>query len=118
MLDPAAPIDADGVILVADLVEKPSARAPSDYILIGRYVLTPDVFDEIEPCSPGSGSELQLTARCGRRPSGHRSTACSRVWRYDTGNPIGFLGARSRSPSAIRTWARRCVSCWRRSRKA
>ena len=89
MLDPAAPIDADGVILVADLVEKPARRAPCDYILIGRYVLTPDVFDEIERLTPGSGGELQLTdARCGRRPSGHRSTACSRVARYDTGNPI------------------------------
>ncbi len=56
VLDPAAPIDSDGVILVADLVEKPPVEsAPSDYILIGRYVLTPDVFDEIERLTPGSG---------------------------------------------------------------
>ena len=59
---PAGPISDDGVIPVADLIEKPPVHeAPSDYILIGRYVLTPDVFDEIERLTPGSGGELQLT---------------------------------------------------------
>jgi UTP--glucose-1-phosphate uridylyltransferase len=95
VLDPAAPIDADGVILVADLVEKPSVQtAPSDYILIGRYVLTPDVFDEIERLTPGSGGELQLTdalrAQAKRAPF---HAVLSRVARYDTGNPVGFLEA-------------------------
>jgi UTP--glucose-1-phosphate uridylyltransferase len=95
VLDPAAPIDADGVILVADLVEKPSIQtAPSDYILIGRYVLTPDVFDEIERLTPGSGGELQLTdalrAQAKRAPF---HAVLSRVARYDTGNPVGFLEA-------------------------
>ncbi len=95
VLDPAAPIDADGVILVADLVEKPSMQnAPSDYILIGRYVLTPDVFDEIERLTPGSGGELQLTdalrAQAKRAPF---HAVLSRVARYDTGNPVGFLEA-------------------------
>ena len=95
MLAPSGPIDADGVIPVADLVEKPPVdEAPSDYILIGRYVLTPDVFDEIENLTPGSGGELQLTdalrAQAARSPF---SGVLSRTDRYDTGNPVGFLEA-------------------------
>jgi UTP--glucose-1-phosphate uridylyltransferase len=95
VLDPAGPIDDDGVIPVADLVEKPAAHeAPSDYIIIGRYVLTPDVFDEIDRLTPGSGGELQLTdalrAQAARSPF---SGVLSRIERYDTGNPVGFLEA-------------------------
>lgn len=95
VLAPSGPIDDDGVIPVADLVEKPSVdEAPSDYILIGRYVLTPDVFDEIEKLTPGSGGELQLTdalrAQAARSPF---SGVLSHTDRYDTGNPVGFLEA-------------------------
>jgi UTP--glucose-1-phosphate uridylyltransferase len=95
VLDPSGPIDADGVIPVADLVEKPPvATAPSDYILIGRYVLTPDVFDEIANLRPGSGGELQLTdalrAQAKRAPF---HGVLSSVDRYDTGTPLGFLEA-------------------------
>ncbi len=95
VLAPSGPMDDDGVIPVADLVEKPSiAEAPSDLILIGRYVLTPDVFDEIENLTPGRGGELQLTdalrAQAARSPF---SGVLSRIARYDTGNPAGFLEA-------------------------
>lgn len=95
VLAPSGPIDGDGVIPVADLVEKPSVdEAPSEFILIGRYVLTPDVFDEIEQLTPGSGGELQLTdalrAQAARSPF---SGVLSQVARYDTGNPVGFLEA-------------------------
>lgn len=95
VLAPSGPIDRDGVIPVADLVEKPAVEdAPSDYILIGRYVLTPDVFGEIENLTPGSGGELQLTdalrAQAARAPF---SGVLSRTDRYDTGNPVGFLEA-------------------------
>ncbi len=95
VLAPSGPIDEHGVIPVADLVEKPSVdEAPSDYILIGRYVLTPDVFDEIENLTPGSGGELQLTdalrAQAARSPF---SGVLSVTDRYDTGNPVGFLEA-------------------------
>ena len=95
VLAPSGPIDANGVIPVADLVEKPSVHdAPSDYILIGRYVLTPDVFDEIEHLTPGRGGELQLTdalrAQAARSPF---SGVLSATDRYDTGNPVGFLEA-------------------------
>lgn len=95
VLAPSGPIDDDGVIPVADLVEKPSAdEAPSNFILIGRYVLTPDVFDEIDRLLPGRGGELQLTdalrAQAARSPF---SGVLSRIARYDTGNPVGFLEA-------------------------
>ena len=95
VLAPSGPIDADGVIPVADLVEKPAVdEAPSDYILIGRYVLTPDVFDEIDQLTPGSGGELQLTdalrAQASRSPF---SGVLATTDRYDTGNPVGFLEA-------------------------
>ena len=44
------------------MVEKPPAGdAPSNLIIIGRYVLTPDVFDEIAGSQPGRGGEIQLT---------------------------------------------------------
>ena len=95
VLVPAGPVDAAGVIPVADLVEKPAvADAPSDYILIGRYVLTPDVFDEIERVVPGSGGELQLTdALRAQAAHGPFSAVITRTERYDTGNPLGFLEA-------------------------
>lgn len=95
VLDPSGPMDDSGVIPVADLVEKPAVHeAPSDYIIIGRYVLTPDVFDEIEQLTPGTGGELQLTdalrAQAARSPF---SGVLSTIERHDTGNPIGFLEA-------------------------
>jgi UTP--glucose-1-phosphate uridylyltransferase len=95
VVDPSGPIDDDGVIPVRDLVEKPPvATAPSEFIIIGRYVLTPDVFDEIENLTPGSGGELQLTdalrAQASRSPF---HGVLSRTARYDTGNPVGFLEA-------------------------
>jgi len=95
VLVPEGPIDEAGVIPVADLVEKPAVHeAPSEYILIGRYVLTPDVFDEIEGLTPGAGGELQLTdalrAQAARSPF---SGVLGHVDRYDTGNPVGFLEA-------------------------
>ena len=95
VLAPSGPIDGDGVIPVTDLVEKPPVdEAPSEYIIIGRYVLTPDVFDEIEHLTPGSGGELQLTdalrAQAARSPF---SGVLSHIDRYDTGNPVGFLEA-------------------------
>lgn len=95
VLAPSGPIDEHGVIPVADLVEKPPVdEAPSEFIIVGRYVLTPDVFDEIEGLTPGSGGELQLTdalrAQAARSPF---SGVLSDTARYDTGNPVGFLDA-------------------------
>lgn len=95
VIDPAGPLDADGVVAVRDLVEKPPVdEAPSNLILIGRYVLTPDVFDEIAVLQPGRGGELQLTdalrAQAARAPF---HGVQSDIDRYDTGTPVGLLTA-------------------------
>jgi len=92
VIDPAGPL-ADGIVPVADLVEKPApGTAPSGHILIGRYVLTVDVFDEIAATAPGAGGEIQLTdalrAQAARAPfHGVLNTGL----RWDTGTPLGFL---------------------------
>ncbi|HEY3484843.1 MAG TPA: UTP--glucose-1-phosphate uridylyltransferase [Ilumatobacteraceae bacterium] len=95
VIDPAGEMSSDGVIAVRDLVEKPPVKqAPSDLIVIGRYVLTPDVFDEIEHLTPGAGGELQLTDAL--RAQAKRSPfhgVLSRIARHDTGTPLGFLTA-------------------------
>jgi UTP--glucose-1-phosphate uridylyltransferase len=95
VIDPAGPVGDEGVVAVSTLVEKPPvAEAPSDLIVIGRYVLTPDVFDEIARVRPGAGGEIQLTdalrAQAGRGPfHGVIGTAS----RFDTGTPLGWLTA-------------------------
>jgi len=54
--------DRDGVYRVTDMVEKPGkANAPSKLCIIGRYVLTPDIFGLIAETKPGRGGEIQLT---------------------------------------------------------
>ncbi len=92
---PGGPVDADGVVPLTGMVEKPPAdEAPSDMIIIGRYVLTPDVFDEIAALTPGAGGELQLTdallAQAERAPF---HGVLSGIARHDTGTPLGFLTA-------------------------
>ena len=52
----------DKVFRIRDLVEKPKpSEAPSNLAIIGRYILTPDIFDSIASVEPGSGGEIQLT---------------------------------------------------------
>jgi UTP--glucose-1-phosphate uridylyltransferase len=95
VIAPAGDMSADGVVPVKDLVEKPAAdEAPSNLIIIGRYVLTADIFDEIAALRPGAGGELQLTdalrAQAERAPF---HGVLSTIARHDTGNPLGFLTA-------------------------
>jgi len=53
---------APGVFRVRDMVEKPRREdAPSRMAIVGRYVLTPDIFDYLEKAKPGQGGEIQLT---------------------------------------------------------
>ncbi|MEL0611358.1 sugar phosphate nucleotidyltransferase, partial [Vibrio echinoideorum] len=52
----------DDLFRVADMVEKPeSDTAPSNLAIIGRYILTPDLFELIEQTEPGKGGEIQIT---------------------------------------------------------
>ena len=85
----------DGVVKIADLVEKPAIdEAPSSLIIVGRYVLTVDIFEEIAQLPLGVGGELQLTdairAQAQRSPLHGVETM---VNRWDIGTPAGFLTA-------------------------
>jgi UTP--glucose-1-phosphate uridylyltransferase len=83
------------IFKVTDMVEKPKASsAPSDMAIIGRYILTPDIFGFIEKTKPGKGGEIQLTdalkAMLRKKPVyGYLYEGR----RYDGGDKIGYLKA-------------------------
>jgi len=83
------------VYRIRDLVEKPGTdEAPSDLAIIGRYILTPDIFEALERTPRDRGGEIQLTngirALKDRRPLyGYRFEGV----RHDAGNKLGFLKA-------------------------
>jgi len=95
VIEPSTEVDAAGVVRIRTMVEKPPVDdAPSDLIIIGRYVLTPDVFAEIERVQPGTGGEIQLTdALRAQAAKGPFHGIVSTIPRYDTGNPLGWLSA-------------------------
>jgi UTP--glucose-1-phosphate uridylyltransferase len=93
VIDPGA--TKDNATEVRALVEKPDpAKAPSTLCVIGRYVLQPEIFVELERHEAGAGGEIQLTdsmARLiGRMPFHAVRTTCD--W-YDCGDKVGFLHA-------------------------
>ena len=80
---------------VTDLVEKPEpGTEPSDLAIIGRYVLTPAVFVELDRAEPGSGQEIQLTDAIKRTLGTHPVVALEFEGDYyDTGTVPGYLRA-------------------------
>ena len=83
----------EGVYKVKDMVEKPPfAEAPSDLAIIGRYVLTPDIFDELEKTQPGAIGEIQITDAM-RALLKRRDFYAVRFdgVRHDAGDKLGFL---------------------------
>ena len=93
IVDPGRTID--GMTEVKGLVEKPKpAEAPSTMMLVGRYVLQPEIFARLEDQAPGAGNEIQLTdamARLiGAQPF-HAVPISGR--RFDCGSKAGFLTA-------------------------
>src|SRR5688572_9596915 len=85
----------DRVFRIRDLVEKPPVdEAPSDLAIIGRYILTPDIFEALEQTPRDSAGEIQLTngiraLRSRRDLFGYRFEGV----RHDAGNKLGFLKA-------------------------
>ncbi|HSU32000.1 MAG TPA: UTP--glucose-1-phosphate uridylyltransferase, partial [Bryobacteraceae bacterium] len=80
---------------IRDMVEKPKAsEAPSNLAIIGRYVLTPDIFECIESIEPGSGGEIQLTDGL-RYMTRNRPVYGLKFEgkRFDAGDKLGFLKA-------------------------
>ncbi len=84
-----------GVYRITDLVEKPpKEEAPSDLAIIGRYILTPDIFDELEATARDRTGEIQLTNGLRRLLLKRPLYACEIDGvRHDTGNKLGFLRA-------------------------
>jgi UTP--glucose-1-phosphate uridylyltransferase len=90
------PTDEDDVVTVTDLVEKPvPGEAPSRWIIIGRYVCDPAVFEVLRNTPPGRGGEIQLTDALKtmiRQPgTGGVHGVLFRGRRYDTGNKLEYL---------------------------
>jgi len=87
--------DQSGLVLITDVVEKPLvADAPSDIIIIGRYVLAPRVFDDIESLQPTNNGEIQLTDALRMAAlTGSLRGIVSDIERYDTGTPKSWLEA-------------------------
>jgi UTP--glucose-1-phosphate uridylyltransferase len=86
---------ADGLHRIVDLVEKPApAQAPSRYAIIGRYVLSPEIFSILARTAPGKNREIQLTDALRQlvqeTPSYAKEIAGQR---YDAGDKLGFLQA-------------------------
>jgi UTP--glucose-1-phosphate uridylyltransferase len=85
----------DGVYRVNNLVEKPiRENAPSDLAIIGRYILTPDIFDVLAKAEPGKGGEIQLTDAIGiLLQSKPVYGFLYKGKRYDAGDKLGYLKA-------------------------
>ena len=95
----------EGVVQITGLVEKPAPdKAPSNYAVLGRYLLTPEIFDVLRETKPGRGNEIQLTdaiAELTKRSDNggpvHGDIFKGR--RYDTGDKLGYLQATIRLAS-------------------
>ncbi|MDV3426558.1 MAG: UTP--glucose-1-phosphate uridylyltransferase GalU [Bacillota bacterium] len=85
----------DNVYKVKDLVEKPSAEeAPSNIAILGRYIITPEIFNILESTKPGKGNEIQLTDALKTLMNKEAMYAYTfQGRRYDVGDKMGFLQA-------------------------
>jgi UTP--glucose-1-phosphate uridylyltransferase len=85
----------DGLFRVTDMVEKPAKEdAPSTLAIIGRYILTPDIFDKIEQTPPGKNGEVQITdALLKQAQEGCVIAYKFRGQRFDCGSIEGFVEA-------------------------
>lgn len=85
----------DRVYKVTDMVEKPDReKAPSNIAILGRYIITPRVFDYLEKQEAGAGGEIQLTDALKKLSQEEAMYAYDFIGkRYDVGNKIGFLQA-------------------------
>jgi UTP--glucose-1-phosphate uridylyltransferase len=85
--------DEDAVIRVRGVVEKPSREsAPSNIAIMGRYILTPTIFDLLETQPTGAGGEIQLTDAIYRLMQSEPVYAYDfEGRRYDTGEKLGYL---------------------------
>ena len=90
--------DDPDVVKVLDLVEKPAKEdAPSNLAIIGRYLLTPEIFDVLEHTEPGKGNEIQLTDALKEIATTDGGVdvygVIFRGRRYDTGDKLDYIKA-------------------------
>ncbi len=92
IIDPGEAV-CDGLCSVKNLIEKPKPEdAPSDLAIIGRYLLTPDIFDILESQEPGAGNEIQLTDAIDKLNKKQRVFARTfKGRRYDVGDKFGYM---------------------------
>ena len=91
-----APKSTDGRLMpLGGIVEKPArADAPSNWTVVGRYVLMPSVMDELTRSTPGAGGEIQLTDAIARSMANTPTFGFAfHGQRFDCGNKKGFLAA-------------------------
>lgn len=85
----------DGLVRINGIVEKPAVEeAPSTLAVMGRYILTPDIFDLLENTKPGKGGEIQLTDALATLIKESELYGFPFTWgRFDIGKKIDFLRA-------------------------
>lgn len=85
----------DDIYMVSNMVEKPdNDKAPTNLAVIGRYILTPDIFDIIAKTKPGKNGELQITdALCEQAKNGMVMAYKFKGKRFDCGSVDGFVQA-------------------------
>lgn len=87
--------EGEGVFRISNMVEKPAPKdAPSNLAIIGRYILTPDIFDIIENTPPGKNGEMQITdALLAQAKEGRVIGYKFKGRRFDCGSVQGFIEA-------------------------
>ena len=87
--------DSDDIYRVTDMVEKPDPKdAPTNMAIIGRYILTPDIFDILRETKPGKGGEIQITdALLEQAKQGKVIAYKFKGKRFDCGSIDGFVKA-------------------------
>ena len=85
----------EGVFMVSNMIEKPDVdKAPTNQAVIGRYILTPDIFEMIKKTKPGKNGELQITdALCDQAKKGMVIAYKFKGKRFDCGSVDGFVEA-------------------------
>ena len=85
----------DGVFMVSNMVEKPDVdKAPTNLAVIGRYILTPDIFKILDNTKPGKNGEIQITdALCEQAKRGMVVAYKFKGKRFDCGSVDGFVEA-------------------------
>ena len=89
------PTVANRVYRVKDMVEKPAVEeAPSQLAVLGRYIITPQIFEILEQTKPGKGGEIQLTDALKVLAEREKMFAYDFIGRrYDVGDKLGYLEA-------------------------